>query len=226
MITCPRCGYQAPDGSPWCPRCGYGCPYPQMLQQQQPPQQLPAVYQSPVQQDPPQYEVYDIPPKSQKKKRKKKLSLFKKVLIGIGCFFGVILIGFIAIVAHYWNDAAASLTPTPDMEKMVQNIVDQTATAAILSATPTNTMISAPTATLIPTNTVLVRGSIAEEPTKACLIKGNVNDDGERFYHCPNGRSYDTVKIKPSEGDRWFCSEEEAIAAGFKHPANDPTCRY
>ncbi len=24
MITCPRCGYQAPDGTPYCPRCGYG----------------------------------------------------------------------------------------------------------------------------------------------------------------------------------------------------------
>ena len=26
MITCPRCGYQAPDGTPYCPRCGYGRP--------------------------------------------------------------------------------------------------------------------------------------------------------------------------------------------------------
>lgn len=24
MIICPRCGYQAPDGTPYCPRCGYG----------------------------------------------------------------------------------------------------------------------------------------------------------------------------------------------------------
>lgn len=24
MITCPRCGYQAPDGSLYCPHCGYG----------------------------------------------------------------------------------------------------------------------------------------------------------------------------------------------------------
>lgn len=26
MITCPRCGFQAPDGTPYCPRCGYGKP--------------------------------------------------------------------------------------------------------------------------------------------------------------------------------------------------------
>ena len=28
MITCPRCGFQAPDGTPYCPRCGYGRPVP------------------------------------------------------------------------------------------------------------------------------------------------------------------------------------------------------
>ena len=26
MITCPRCGFQAPDGTPYCSRCGYGRP--------------------------------------------------------------------------------------------------------------------------------------------------------------------------------------------------------
>ncbi len=35
MITCPRCGYQAPDGTPWCPNCGYGRPDP--MQPKQPP---------------------------------------------------------------------------------------------------------------------------------------------------------------------------------------------
>ena len=36
MITCPRCGYQAPDGSPYCPRCGYGKPPAAPAQAQQP----------------------------------------------------------------------------------------------------------------------------------------------------------------------------------------------
>ncbi len=35
MITCPHCGYQAPDGTPWCPNCGYGRPDP--MQPKQPP---------------------------------------------------------------------------------------------------------------------------------------------------------------------------------------------
>ena len=35
MITCPRCGGQAPDGTPWCPYCGYGKP-PEPIQQPQP----------------------------------------------------------------------------------------------------------------------------------------------------------------------------------------------
>lgn len=39
MIICPRCGYQAPDGSPYCPRCGYGrqqAPVQQPVQQSAP----------------------------------------------------------------------------------------------------------------------------------------------------------------------------------------------
>ena len=67
MITCPRCGFQAPDGTPWCPRCGYGCPYPVPYQQQpyqRPPQQTPVQYQS--QPIPAQYDVVDVPPQEEK----------------------------------------------------------------------------------------------------------------------------------------------------------------
>ena len=100
MIICPRCGYQAPDGSPWCPRCGYGCPYP--VQYQQPPQQMPVPYQpQPI---PAQYYVVDIPPqpdleqqKPPKKKNKKKKKLHG-CIVAILAFLGVIILGFVAIV--------------------------------------------------------------------------------------------------------------------------------
>lgn len=39
MITCPRCGYQSPDGTPFCPRCGFG--RPQIPMQQPAYQQIP-----------------------------------------------------------------------------------------------------------------------------------------------------------------------------------------
>ena len=55
-----------------------------------------------------------------------------------------------------------------------------------------------------------------------CLnIKGNVNWEGEGIYHCPGWRDYDITTIVPGEGDRYFCTEAEAEAAGFR-AANYP----
>lgn len=50
-----------------------------------------------------------------------------------------------------------------------------------------------------------------------CLIKGNISvSSGERIYHVPGGQYYDRTKISPSKGERWFCSEAEAQAAGWR----------
>lgn len=48
------------------------------------------------------------------------------------------------------------------------------------------------------------------------LLKGNVTESGARTYHVPGGQWYDEVQINPSEGDAWFCSDEEAKRAGFR----------
>ena len=48
-----------------------------------------------------------------------------------------------------------------------------------------------------------------------CAIKGNIARSGERIYHVPGGRWYDRTKISTAKGERWFCSEEEARAAGW-----------
>lgn len=50
----------------------------------------------------------------------------------------------------------------------------------------------------------------------ACNIKGNVNTRGERIYHMPGDKYYDETSISASHGERWFCSEEEARAAGWR----------
>jgi len=59
-------------------------------------------------------------------------------------------------------------------------------------------------------------GGCATPPDPTCAIKGNVNSKGEKIYHVPGGQYYDKTDIKPEEGDRWFCSEEEATNAGFR----------
>jgi endonuclease YncB( thermonuclease family) len=49
-----------------------------------------------------------------------------------------------------------------------------------------------------------------------CLIKGNVNSRGERIYHVPGQRYYRDTQISVANGERWFCTEDEARAAGWR----------
>lgn len=49
-----------------------------------------------------------------------------------------------------------------------------------------------------------------------CAIKGNISADGERIYHPPWSPWYDKVRISASDGERWFCDEAEAVAAGWR----------
>lgn len=50
----------------------------------------------------------------------------------------------------------------------------------------------------------------------SCNIKGNVSTQGERIYHVPGQKYYDDTRISRSHGEQWFCSEEEARAAGWR----------
>lgn len=51
----------------------------------------------------------------------------------------------------------------------------------------------------------------------ACNIKGNVSiNSGERIYHVRGQEYYEATGISPQYGERWFCSEEEARAAGWR----------
>ncbi len=49
-----------------------------------------------------------------------------------------------------------------------------------------------------------------------CKIKGNISKGGARIYHLPGGQFYDRTRIDTSRGERWFCSEDEARAAGWR----------
>ena len=53
---------------------------------------------------------------------------------------------------------------------------------------------------------------------QGCPIKGNINAKGERIYHAPWSNSYAATRIDPSKGERWFFSEAEAKAAGWRAP--------
>lgn len=47
-----------------------------------------------------------------------------------------------------------------------------------------------------------------------CPIKGAIRA-GERTYVLPWAPSYDDIRLRESRGERWFCSESEAEAAGW-----------
>ena len=49
-----------------------------------------------------------------------------------------------------------------------------------------------------------------------CRIKGNIGRNGNRVYHVPGGQYYDRTRIDTSRGERWFCSESAARAAGWR----------
>jgi len=63
---------------------------------------------------------------------------------------------------------------------------------------------------------ILIAGLAAAEENDACNIKGNVSTKGERIYHVPGQKYYDDTVIQASHGERWFCSEAEARAAGWR----------
>ena len=54
----------------------------------------------------------------------------------------------------------------------------------------------------------------------SCDIKGNISMDGEKIYHVPGQEYYDATVIDESYGERWFCTEDEARAAGWRKAKN------
>jgi endonuclease YncB( thermonuclease family) len=55
-----------------------------------------------------------------------------------------------------------------------------------------------------------------QEQRAACVIKGNISSSGERIYHVPGQRYYDKTQINEGKGERWFCTEQEAVGAGWR----------
>ena len=59
--------------------------------------------------------------------------------------------------------------------------------------------------------------SATEDAPGDCRIKGNISGSG-KIYHMPGSAAYDKTRIDESKGERWFCTEEEARAAGWRAP--------
>lgn len=49
-----------------------------------------------------------------------------------------------------------------------------------------------------------------------CTIKGNISSKGEKIYHMIGQSYYDKTVIDINAGEKWFCSEKEAVSAGWR----------
>ncbi|MGB0498007.1 MAG: thermonuclease family protein [Rubricella sp.] len=54
--------------------------------------------------------------------------------------------------------------------------------------------------------------------TGDCAIKGNISASGARIFHEPGSPSYAATRINEAAGERWFCTVEDALAAGWRAP--------
>ena len=53
-------------------------------------------------------------------------------------------------------------------------------------------------------------------PSPECTIKGNVSRNGERIYHIEGQRFYARIRMDKGGDRRWFCTPEDAEAAGWR----------
>lgn len=59
-------------------------------------------------------------------------------------------------------------------------------------------------------------GTCEYSGTTEAVIKGNVSSGGERIFHVPGQENYEPTRINEGAGERWFCTEAEAVAAGWR----------
>lgn len=59
---------------------------------------------------------------------------------------------------------------------------------------------------------------VEQRAPNGCAIKGNVTANG-KIYHMPWSPWYARIRMDPARGRRWFCTEAEALAAGWR-PVN------
>ena len=91
-------------------------------------------------------------------------------------------------------------------------------TAAATAAAPKQPSVAAQSCT---------GGCVAYPTWCEPAIKGNVSfNSGERIYHVPGQEYYGETVINPDYGERWFCSEEEAMDAGWRRGISDAYYRH
>lgn len=67
------------------------------------------------------------------------------------------------------------------------------------------------------TTPVVQQSKTSNQSRETCRIKGNISyRTGERIYHVPGQRYYESTQIDTAQGERWFCTEQEAQSADWR----------
>ncbi len=56
-----------------------------------------------------------------------------------------------------------------------------------------------------------------DSPAEICDVKGTISEKGNKVYYVPTDANYEKFEIDPERGERWFCSDDEAELAGWRH---------
>ncbi|KKQ34526.1 MAG: Micrococcal nuclease-like protein nuclease [Candidatus Nomurabacteria bacterium GW2011_GWB1_37_5] len=57
-------------------------------------------------------------------------------------------------------------------------------------------------------------------PQNGCNIKGNISSNDDKIFHLQNCPYYSRTKIDLGRGEKYFCTETEALAAGWRKALN------
>ena len=56
-----------------------------------------------------------------------------------------------------------------------------------------------------------------------CVVKGVITEDDQKIFYVPSDEIYNEVTINPDKGEKMFCSDDEAILAGwYRFPRQKP----
>lgn len=112
--------------------------------------------------------------------------------------------------------AACSLTvnDTPELRSAIE--AKYGATVAAPGELPGVLKITLLTPPPLPTIEPVVLPTVTPEPTQCDpVIKGNINAQGRKLYHTPDSPQYAQTVIDEAKGERMFCTEQEALDAGW-----------
>ncbi|MEW6499819.1 MAG: cold shock domain-containing protein, partial [Cyanobacteriota bacterium] len=106
--------------------------------------------------------------------------------------------------------------PAPRKQGLLKSVVSLGALAVIALFTTLSPTRSAPPirATTTPAGSASPMRAVTNQE---CVIKGNISiSTGDKLYHLPGMEDYERTIIHPEKGERWFCTESEAIENGWR----------